>query len=182
MNTLAPCMRRSLASWLSLLVLLSAACVRAPAEPSVLTIELRAEALEYRVGQAFRGSAELVNPGTEPLTVILPGDGSEVGWRTPVVRWTPALRPMPRCGNTNALSADELVVLQPGQRVELDWLDAPVFQAAGSCAVALELEHDPTLLWNGIPLGRNNPITMIRLRCLAPYRVKSNVVEVTVRD
>ncbi len=171
-------------------VLLLAGCSkRAGDEPSGssvanLVLELRAEKSEYHVGESFSFRAELVNSGSDPVTVVRPGDGSEYGWRTPIVRWTAAPRQMLRCGNIDPVLPRELVVLQPQQRIALDWLGAPVFGEAGTCTVSLELEHDPKVNRprGTIVGGQDDEATVKRIRRLPPYRVKSNTVQVLVRE
>jgi len=189
-------MRRLSLPWITLVPLLTVACSGdmggsshvVPLAPEAndgsagLVIELRAERLEYRVGESLRFEAELVNGGGTPATVILPGDGSDAGWRTPIVHWTPDQGLVLRCGNTDPLTADELMALLPGQRVALQFLGAPVFDKPGPCAVTLELEHNPTLNRSGFPLGVDDADTLERLRRLPAYRVRSNTLQVLVRE
>ena len=146
-----------------------------------LSLELHAEKLEYRVGEKFRFTAELVNPSSSPITVVLPGDGSEVGWRTPIVRWTPPSSSL-RCGLVDSVSARDLVLLEPSQRLAFDCLGAPVFDGPGTCQVSLEIEHDPNTKWGRLPTRPEDSATMDRIRRLPPYRVKSNTVQVIVRE
>lgn len=68
---------------------------------------------------------------TRTLPVVRPGDGSDEGWREPRVRWdaftvgaTGAAAPLPRnagarCGNFDANWHDEVVLLAPGERLDL---------------------------------------------------------------
>src|SRR5438270_13602482 len=76
-------------------------CAKPPAEPDPkesgdagrpkqgLRIALLAERSEVRAGEDPGWTAALVNDGPGPAPVVLPGDGSDYGWRTPVVRWSP---------------------------------------------------------------------------------------------
>jgi hypothetical protein len=127
-------------------------------------------------------TAHLVNKGKKPVTVVLPGDGSEVGWRTPVVRWGKEERgTIRRCGNINRLKPDEVVELAPGERVKLGWVGHPTLDS-GTNKVKLELEHIPTLKWRGLPLGKHDEATMKKVQALPAFKLTSNVVEVQVRE
>jgi hypothetical protein len=126
----------------------------------------------------------LKNGGSAPVTLILPGDGSTVGWRTPVLTWqasTPSGKPakprmVGRCGNVNALQASEVFTLQPGETKELrDWLGEPYVEP-GRYVVRLTYENDPTRGLKGIPLGESRVPTAFRGS--APCRVVSQPLTV----
>jgi hypothetical protein len=184
------CHRSNVLASITLLVI--AGCVialdapdPAPAEAGLveeLAIELRADTPVIRRGETPRFTAHLVNRSVRPTTVVLPGDGSSDGWRTPVVRWSPPLQLGGRCGNINALKAEEVITLGPGQRVPLGWLGRPTLAGAGAHKVSVELEHIPDLQWSGIPLGKHDPGAMQKIRLREGFRAVSNVVEVQVRE
>lgn len=145
-----------------------------------LEIELRVEVVEVR--KSVKYTAHLINRGTESVTVPLPGDGSDCGWRTPIVRWQPDMGKAARCGNINALRAAEVIVLDPGKKVELPWLSGPSLAQPGKHKVQLELEHVPSLKWGGLPLGQHDPAAMEKIRNSRPFKVTSQVVEVEIRE
>ena len=99
-----------------------------------------------------RFSVVLKNEGSKPLRLVLPGDGSAVGWRTPVVTWTASANGAPvapegaaRCGMMNRIEPSEIVTLAPGASREMrDWLDAPRF-APGTYDLRLTYRNDPAL-------------------------------------
>jgi hypothetical protein len=125
-------------------------------------------------------TAHLVNNGWRTETVVLPGDGSESGWRTPIVQWTPALM-VCRCGNINGLKPDEVIDLAPGDRVKLEGIAYPGLKP-GLNRVRLELIHQPGMRFRGIALDDHDPEAMKKVRQSSPFRVTSNVVEVRVKD
>jgi hypothetical protein len=93
----------------------------------------------------------LSNEGATPVGIVLPGDGSEVGWRTPVVTWsatTPKGKPVApkevmRCGMMNRIEASEIVTLAPGASRVIDgWIPSPPF-APGTYDVRLTYRNDP---------------------------------------
>jgi hypothetical protein len=149
-----------------------------------LRIELRATSPKIKIGAPYVEpfSAELVNDDTAPVTVVLPGDGSESGWRTPIVRWDPPVQTTgPRCGNINRLKPEEVVTLAPGKRLPLkDWLGGPAIGGPGKYKVTLELENVPDLKWTGEPLGVHDPAAMKKVGSSSRFKVLSNVVEVEV--
>src|SRR5262245_10231784 len=73
-----------------------------------LSIELQVSRSSIGISEVLKCSAYLVNNGAEAAVVVLPGDGSDCGWRTPVVRWTPAASSGRDCGNINSLRANEV--------------------------------------------------------------------------
>jgi len=57
-------------------------------------------------------TATLVNRGKREVTLVEPGDGSDCGWRTPLVEWSRRRRDNGgRCGNINALKEEEVFTL-----------------------------------------------------------------------
>ena len=155
----------------------------AAAQDGQVALELRAAAGTYR--------AALRNGGDEPLTLVLPGDGSSAGWRTPLLRWyqrdgdsvSELAQRHPTCGNINALAADEVVTLAPGDEVELgDWLGRPPVGQPGRYVIAVEYANVPRLEWQGLPLGQHDPEAMQRVRASTPLVVRSNFVAVDITD
>jgi hypothetical protein len=84
---------------------------------------------------AFR--LALVNTGAAPRKVVKPGDGSDVAWREPAIRWTGEvwqdgrwvalpMRAVGRCGNYSSNWQQDVVDLGPGQRLDFEWGTWPV--------------------------------------------------------
>ncbi|HEX3315018.1 MAG TPA: hypothetical protein VHR72_09015 [Gemmataceae bacterium] len=151
--------------------------------PPKLRIELKTTTPKVGPGVPLLFTADLVNDGKTPVTVVLPGDGSESGWRTPILRWKPAATTkVLRCGNINALKPGEVIQLAPGKRVSIsEWIGGPPLSGPGKYAVSLELENVPDLKWNGKPLGKHDPATMEKVRSSLPFKAVSNVVEIEMR-
>lgn len=150
-----------------------------PAEVK-LRIELSATSKSIRVGTRPEFVARLVNDGAEPITVVLPGDGSYSGRRTPVLRWDPPLERRAGCAHINALRADEVVTLAAGASVPLH-VSMREMTLVGKHALSLEMENIPDKQWGGILGGEHDPAALDRLRRTLPYEAKSNVVEIEVR-
>lgn len=115
------------------------------------------------------------------MTVVLPGDGSSCGWRTPVIRWNP--RPQygeARCLNINPLKLDEVISLGPGQRVKLGYIGGPQLTSAGKHLLSVEMEHIRDLKWSGIPLPDHDAGAMEKVRQIKGFKAVSNVVEIEV--
>ncbi|MBX3260477.1 MAG: hypothetical protein KF782_12355 [Labilithrix sp.] len=99
-----------------------------------------------------RFSLTLTNTGPKALRLVVPGDGSEVGWRTPVVTWTAKVNGAPaaptpgaRCGMMNRIEPNEIITLAPGaSRTIKDWIPPPEF-APGAYDLALTYRNDPGL-------------------------------------
>jgi hypothetical protein len=117
----------------------------APLESCGLTATLR---------RAPNGSFGLVlkNGGPSTLRLVLPGDGSEAGWRTPTLTWTATSGGKPvsregeaRCGLTNPIEAKELFSLAPGaERQITEWIPPPPFPR-GTYELRLTYRNDPRL-------------------------------------
>jgi hypothetical protein len=155
-----------------------------PMPAAKVGLELKADKTTIKVGETPSFRAELINQGDKEITIVQPGDGSECGWRTPIVRWSPPMRTsIGRCGNINALKASEVVTLKPGERVLVSgWLGLPSLGKAGTHKVVLEMENVPGLEWGGLPLGKHDPAAMEKVRQSRPFKAVSNTVEVKVEE
>jgi hypothetical protein len=146
------------------------------------TLDLKVAAPVIRVGETPKISVELTNKGTAPITIVLPGDGSECGWRTPILTWTPAIKMGGRCGNINPLQSNEVVTLLPGKSVVLGaWVAAPALATPGKHKLTLTYENKPGLAWKGLALGKHDPAAMAKVKASTPLKVVSNTVEVEVQ-
>jgi hypothetical protein len=148
--------------------------------PRGLRIDLRTTTPVVKAGSDARFMAFFVNDGSDPVPVVLPGDGSEYGMRSPVVRWQPEWAGG-RTGNFDSLRADEVRTLAPGERVEIKCHGGPVLPGPGTHWVRLEVEHVPDLKWESVTLGQDDSATLASIRRMPPFKAVSNVVEVTVR-
>ena len=54
---------------------------------SPLQVRLQFAETTIAVGVVPTPKVTLFNSGSAPLAIVVPGDGSEVGWRTPIVGW-----------------------------------------------------------------------------------------------
>jgi hypothetical protein len=103
------------------------------------------------IGQRF--TLALKNNGRSAVRLVLPGDGSEVGWRTPVLAWAATSGGKPvapvnrgRCGNMNRIERSEIFTLAPGASREIpEWVPSPEFPS-GTYDLRLTYRNDPGLL------------------------------------
>lgn len=94
----------------------------------------------------------LVNDGPRPVKLVVPGDGSEAGWRTPVLTWTTTRNGKPvkereggRCGMMNPIDASEVFTLAPGERKTIsEWVGRPNVDP-GTYEVELHYKNDPNI-------------------------------------
>ena len=160
-----------------------------------LSLLLSAQNSVLRVGEDPNIQIHITNNGSETVTLVHPGDGSESGWRTPVVQWSileagdPAGHPtgpgsdhkVDRCGNINALGWGEVFRLGPGESKELkEWL--PPFRKPGSYRVTFLYANRPSIEWKGMVLGMHNPAAMWRVRHSTESTLASNEVTFTVSE
>lgn len=141
-------------------------------------------------------TVEIANDGDGPVTLVLPGDGSTWGWRTPKIGWSilsadsedphpdwPSKPDGLRCGNINALDADEVFTLDPGAFMPLgEWLGFPNHALApGRYRVVFYYANVPDLEWQGLPLGKHDAKAMETISGSTPLTLRSNeaVIEIT---
>ena len=173
---------------LLVLFTLSVAAVAEPADPTkpVIAVELKTATPVVRKGQFPRFTIEVVNRSRQEVILVRPGDGSECGWRTPLVSWLVEgvkQRGMARCGNVNSLRPNEVFTLKPGQRVSLgEWVGAPHLPAPGFYTIRFRYENKPGLKWSGVPLGRHDEGAMARVRASTPASAESNHLRIEVKD
>ena len=153
-----------------------------PAAPRCTDVKLELNVVKDRAGlQQFQ--ATLINQGKRAVALVDPGDGSESGWRTPVITWkvtTLQGRPVQRedgarCGNMNELEEREIFRLKPGARHVLGpWLGAP-HGAEGRFLVRLVYENDPGRKIAGLLREGTSPV-LERVKRTTPCKVESNAV------
>jgi hypothetical protein len=169
---------------------------RQEATTATLDLHISAKATSLTLGQQPQITATITNKGKAPVTLVLPGDGSESGWRTPLVGFSsikidkekpkhPATVPLyrgGRCGNVNALKSNEVFSLAPGKSQDLSgWIGSPRFTEPGTYSVVFYYSNDPELKWRGIPLGKHDPDAMKRVEKSHKCLLISNELNLTVR-
>jgi len=133
----------------------------------------------------------LQNTGRDTVTLVLPGDGSYLGWRTPLMDWEvrapggPPLKRMPVavCGNINPLRAEEIFRLPPGAQrtfraaVPMNYR----YEKSHRYQFRLSYENRPRLVWGGMPLGSHDPEAMLLLQHSTQCKLVSNTLELKVK-
>src|SRR5438067_2030418 len=60
----------------------------APKPPEAfLELRLQTTTPHMKRGQDVRWEVSIINHGQQAVTLVQPGDGSDCGWRTPVIEW-----------------------------------------------------------------------------------------------
>jgi hypothetical protein len=168
--------------------LIPAGCGPVPAKISdgIIRVELRVMTPVVKKGEPPQLVVEVVNVTDHEITLVQPGDGSELGWRTPVVRWQVDGHGPPDvglCGNINPLTADEVFTLTPGQRATLGgWVGQPYLPKAGKYRVWVRYENTPDLECYGWSLEPHDPAAIARVRASTPAVGDSNTVVIEVAD
>ena len=163
---------------------------------ATLDLHISAKEASLTLGQQPQITATITNKGSAPVTLVLPGDGSESGWRTPLVGFSsiktgkdkpqhPATVPLyrgGRCGNVNALRSNEVFTLAPGKSKDLSaWIGLPQLPEPGTYSVVFYYANDPELKWRGVPLGRHDPDAMKRVEQSHKCLLISNELKLTVK-
>jgi hypothetical protein len=152
-----------------------------------VALELGPQQQQTKIGDVPQITATLVNNGKQTVVLVEPGDGSADGWRTPRIAWSfrPGRGQRMRCGNINALKADEVFTLEPGARHQMSsWLCVPSFQSMrpGVYKLAMKYANEPELHWSGLPLGEHDREAMRQVSQSTPLSVVSNTIEITLTD
>jgi hypothetical protein len=154
-------------------------------DTGIVALELKASKTTIKEGESIEWTAHLINRGKKDVTVVKPGDGSNCGWRTPIIQWRidgkgPRDKES-RCGNINRLKPDEVFTLKAGVFLKLDeWVGRPSVSHEGKYKVTLRYANLPDLKWQGVPLGEHDKAAMEKVRGSSRVIVESNVVEITV--
>ncbi len=138
--------------------------------------------------------AEIRNNGNESVKLVMPGDGSQSGLRTPMIKWSAInldkqtsyehkfqLRTDERfCGMINKIKESEIINLEPGVKVLLDeWIGNPSLgTGAGKYAVKLSYENDPASGIKGF--GAQDKHIMKRIKKTTPIKLISNEIVVEI--
>ena len=167
-----------------LLVALAAGTVESGGSCNV-SLRVEPPRVVVQAGRAPELTAYLTNTGTHSLTLVLPGDGSTSGWRTPTIEWiledNGRVPGFPRCGNINTLQRGEVFTLAPGETRALGpWIHLPGLWAPGSTKVVMHYSNVPDLEWRGIPLGSHDRGEMHRVRRSDRCRIESSPIEIVV--
>jgi hypothetical protein len=162
-----------------------------------LVLRIEVEKTEIESGEALRITATISNQGKQTVSLVVPGDGSDYGWRTPVIGWSvladvkakhpeiPALSKGPRCGNVNALTSEEVFDLDPKESKEFKGgIFAPQLAEPGTYRIVFYYRNEPGLKWKGVPLGKHDEKAMKRAQESLPCAVRSSelVIRVTGAD
>lgn len=178
-----------------LMIGLALSAARGEEKSPALVMQFSSPKTFLQVKEQPQVSVSITNKGEKPVTLVLPGDGSESGWRTPIVNWSvieassKAKHPTKavpqrvlRCGNINPLKADEVFVLAPGESKELkNWIYLEPFAKAGKYNVVFLYANRPTLKWSGLPLGEHDAKAMERVKNSTECSLVSNEVSLTIR-
>lgn len=163
---------------------------RADETPLGLKLRLSATKTTWKLKEYPRISVSLVNDSLEPVTLVRSGDGSEVGWRTPIVSWkvfpfergSKALeeRVMLRCGNMNPLEASEIFQLDAGQSQTSPgyiWLDQWKNLKPGRYRLVFFYRNNPELKWRNE--AENKPSLMEEVHNSTACSLQSNEIVLT---
>ncbi|MCA1593462.1 MAG: hypothetical protein LC754_12600 [Acidobacteria bacterium] len=164
-----------------------------------VALQFSAQNTSLHVGEETQIRLVIKNQGDRAVRLVEIGDGSESGWRTPVVALSiikddnaaqhptePSTELKVRdCGNVNALKWGEVFRLAPGDTRELSaetW--RPPFLEPGVYRVVVLYANRPSMSWfkGGIFSGRDNPLEMWRVQHSTEATAVSNEVVFTVQD
>jgi hypothetical protein len=138
-------------------------------------------------------TAVIQNNRSEAVTLVAPGDGSLVGRRTPVIRWSvtrvgeflPQRRHPLRdlsggCGNMNPVTADDVFTLAPGESKHLDLWSAVGLTEPGTYRVVFHYDNRPEMPSREGLDGPIDPAVARSVRGSLPCTLRSNELVITI--
>lgn len=161
-------------------------------------LELVAHLDESALGDPWRPvpiEVEIVNRSTTAQVVVLPGDGSEVGWREPHVfftaevladdgRWNAAPQPLrARCGLYDANWLHDVVRLAPGETRRLHWMGPlPQLPERGRARIRAHYVYKATPPKRAWDASESTPVPggLGDMDGVAPFELISAPLEVTL--
>ena len=146
------------------------------------------------VGHSLNAMASIENTGNKNYHLVLPGDGSNSGWRTPIVGFSaipvdskeehPKEIPLykgGRCGNINPLKESEVFTLKPGEKKDLGaWVEHLSVSEPGDYRVVFYYQNDPKKDILGLPLGKHAKGIEKKIRGSTSVYLMSNEVVIKV--
>lgn len=186
----------------SLIGLLFASSVFAkdePAAPSTATVPPAGLVLEIKAAGPPTNAeyrpilVTLVNKGDKPVSLVMPGDGSSSGWRTPLIGWSvikkgeagkhPNEVPLykgPRCKQMNPLQKSEIFTLQPGQSKKLEWTSIPdQVDKPGTYRLVCYYANNPEIPWHA--WRQHDPEAIKLAQQSTKCFLRSNEIEIEVK-
>jgi hypothetical protein len=166
-----------------------------------LSLRIAPSELTVKSGSLAHVGITIENKSKKTATLVMPRDGSDYGWRTPIVGWSmipvskdgaevkgqqhpkePLLKRQPRCGNINALRMDDIFELKPGEKKVIDasWISTTANLAPGQYKAVFYYTNDPGKRVMGIPLGRNEAGAERAIKRSTQCDLISNEIVVTV--
>jgi hypothetical protein len=181
------------AKFVLILILMTISFSTLAAEELVLLVDPPKQ--PFWVGDYPNFTVTISYRGSNSVTLVEPGDGSECGWRTPVCGFSiipenartakhPASPSPPRgerCGNINPFKLSEVFVLQPGQsRRVFASAGMPMFERPGRYRLVFYYQNIPDLKISGSPLGPHEKGALEGIRASTPCRLVSNEIVINV--
>lgn len=119
---------------------------RAPFVSKCSNLRLTLESLAPNKFGPPRVKVSIANDGPLPVSLMVPGDGSEDDGRNPTITWTVDGKVPPRglrCGNISSLAPRDVVEIASHDSMELDRVHLPEDQAIGVHNVVIRYRNDP---------------------------------------
>ncbi len=158
--------------------------VPAAAPDCGLRLRLTPPRRTVHAGQPVEVVATLLNESSQPVTLVMPGDGSIEAQRTPIVSWVlePAVAlPMRHCTTIGALRAGEVFTLPAGGAKDLGgWANLWPIPRPGTFRATMTYTNAPEAQWLFAP-SSHDPEEMRRVRASDLCSVRSNVIELVVK-
>jgi hypothetical protein len=153
-----------------------------------LTLEITAPAKVVQHGEPVEIAAVLRNGSSRPVRLVMPGDGSESGLRTPVVKWQCNVQRAVVRGERadpliNSVGPEDVFELLPGEQRELaSSLLLLTLTPPGTYRCRLQYRNDPEMQWRGIITpAKDSERSFALIRNTAKVKLVSNEIVLEVK-
>jgi hypothetical protein len=161
-----------------------------------ISLQISPQNTSVKVDEEIHLKFTISNNGSDSVTLVNPGDGSEHAWRTPIVQWSilktdtatqhpaePVPSDVPRCGMMNSLEAKEVFSLAAGETRELqNWEYLSSFKEPGVYRVVFLYSNKPSLQWKDELSFSHNLIALWRAKHSTETTIASNEIIFTVSE
>jgi hypothetical protein len=162
-----------------------------------LALRIVPSEITAKLGETVDVPYTIANNTKKAVKLLMPGNDSNYGWRTPRVGWSvlrvegassarphpkePPVTGPPRCAISSPLNRVDTFVIRPGEKEHFIGAISPLlFPAPGQYKAVFYYRNDPRNKFRGFPPGRNAPAADRAIKKSTACDLISNEILITV--